>query len=216
MNALLRLYKIYPDKFKNLRNIIVTTDRSGLDDDNKTSIYKIKEWKKMGWHSHEGKAIKNSYLLDDIDKARRKIRNKTHCFVRIKYRPEKYNKIADRLSKAGKRRLQRKDNIAVWGIKIGKRIYEGGEVNYETLKEKEKYNIRIFKKEPVRDQWEISVEVCEGRFLGNKFKIYSDSAMQKKMHRWHYYFIMIKKVFTHHVTIYKNIKVKKGVRNLFK
>lgn len=206
MNELLKLYKIYPDKFKNLRNIIVTTDRSGLDDEYKTSVYKIQGWKRNRWYNYEGKAIKNSDLLNDVDKTRRKIMSRTHCFPRIKYQPEKYNKVADKLSRAGKRKSKKRSDIALWGMKIGKRIYNGGEVNYRILTAKDKYHIRVFRKEPVRNQWEINVEICKGRLLGQKMKIYTDTAMQKKMHRWHHYFIIIKEVFNHHVTIYKNIK----------
>jgi len=206
MNELLRLYKIYPDKFKNLRNIVVTTDRSGLDDEHKTNVYKIQEWRRNKWYNYEGKAIKNSYLLNDIDKTRRKIMSRTYCFPRIKYQPEKYNKVADKLSRAGKRKSKKIGDIALWGMKIGKRIYDGGEVNYKSLIAKDKYHIRVFKKEPVRNQWEVNVEICKGKLLGQKMKIYTDAAMQKKMHRSHRYSIMVKKVFTYHVMIYKNIR----------
>ncbi len=206
MNKLLKLYKVYPDEFKNLRNIIITTDRSGLDDENKTNVHRIQEWRRSKWYNYEGKAIKNSDLLDDIDKARRKIISRMHRFPKIKYQPEKYNKAADRLARAGKRLINERNSIATWGIKVGKRIFDGGEVNYVILKARDKYHIHVFKKEPVRDQWEINVEVCEGKLIGQKFKIYSDAAMQNKMHRWHRYFITIEKSFSHHVTIYKNIE----------
>lgn len=206
MNKLIRLYKNHPDKFKDLKTIIITTDRIELTDGDKTSPYKIKEWRRRGWRNHEGKAIKNSDLLNDIDKARGKIMRRTFCFPKIQYQRRKLNKAADKLAKKGKRRAGKKDDIALKGIKVGKRKYNGGEINYKMLKEKEKYNIRVFKKEPVRDQWEISVEFCEGGFLGNKLKIYSDAAMERKMHRHHQYWITIKKVFSHHVVIFKTIK----------
>lgn len=206
MNKLLKLYKVYPDKFKNLRNIIITTDRSGLDDEHKTNIYRIQEWRRNKWHNYEGKAIKNSDLLDDIDKARRKIISRMHRFPKIKYQPEKYNKVADRLARAGKRLINERNSIATWGIKVGKRIFDGGEVNYVILKARDKYHIHVFKKELVRNQWEINVEVCEGKLTGQKFKICSDALMQNRMHRHHHYFITIEKSFSHHVTIYKNIE----------
>lgn len=108
MNKLIRLYKNHPDKFKNLKTIIITTDRIELTDDDKTSPYKIKEWRRMGWRNNEGKAIKNSDLLNDIDKARGKIMRRTFCFPKIQYQRRKFNKAANKLAKKGKQRVGEK------------------------------------------------------------------------------------------------------------
>jgi ribonuclease HI len=205
MNELVRLYKNNKDKFKSLKSIVILTDRLGLADDDKTNPYRIRELRKNGWHNHDGKAIKNSNLLDAIDRARTAIYSRTHCVPRIRYQRRKFNKSVDKLAKQGKRLSRKRSDIAL-KIKVGKRKYDGGEVNYGSLKDGERYNVRIFKKEPVRDQWEISAEFCEGNFLGKKFKIYSDSTMERRMHRHHRYWIKIKKVLSHHVVIFKTIK----------
>ena len=91
-------------------------------------------------------------------------------------------------------------------MKIGKRKYNGEEVDYKQLQEKEEYYIHVFKKQPVQDQWEISVDICEGRLLGKKMNIYGDSEIERRLHRHHEYKIKMKAVFSHHVNIYKTIK----------
>jgi len=115
-------------------------------------------------------------------------------------------RIADKLAKKGKEQAIVKDNIAIKGIKIGRRKYDDIEVDYELLEEKKEHVVHVFKKDPIREQWEICVEICEGTFLGKKLKIYSDSEVERRLHRHHKYRIRIKNVFAHHVTIYKTIK----------
>ena len=206
MYQVLELFKNKNDELRNINTIIFITDRSGLIDTDKTSPYRIREWRRNKWQNHEGKAIKNSDLLDKIDKTRKKITCKTRSSLHIKYGRRKFNKIADKLAKKGKTQAIVKSDIASKGAKIGKRKYNDIEVDYGLLEEKGEYLVRVFKKEPVQDQWEISVEICEGKFIGNKLNIYTDSEIERKLHRHHQYRIRIKNVYAHHIVVYKTIK----------
>ena len=208
MKEVIKLFENNNAKLRGIRNIIFTTDRLSLNDEEKTSPYRIREWRKNNWHNHEGKAIKNSDLLDKIDKTRKKIADSTFCSIKIIYRRSKFNKTPDKLAKEGKKQPIVKTNIALKGIKIGRRKYDGIEVDYEHLEKEKEYVVCVFKKDPVRDQWEIWVEVCEDKILGQKFKIYSEdsSEIENKLHRHHEYKIRIKTVYAHHVTIYETIE----------
>lgn len=206
MEEVTRLFNKYRDKLKNINTIIITTDRFGLSDEERTNPYRIKEWRKRKWCNYEGRAIKNSDLLEKIDKTRTKIIKESHCKLVIEYQRRKYNKDADKLAKLGKKQELVKENLALHGLKVGKRKYSGEEINYENAKEGERYIVHVFKKERVRDQWEIDVEFSNGYLLGRKMKIYSDFSTQEKMHRSHTYEIKIKKVFSYHVTIFDTIK----------
>jgi ribonuclease HI len=208
MKEVIELFENNNDKLRNIKNVIFTTDRLSLNDEEKTSPYRIKAWRKNNWHNHEGKAIKNSDLLDKIDKTRKKITDSTFCSVDIKYRRRKYNKTADKLAKDGKKHPIATTTIALKGLKIGKRKYDGEEIDYVLLEEEKEYIVRVFKKDPVREQWEIWVEVCEGKYLGQKFKIYPEdsSEIENKLHRHHEYKVRIKTVYAHHVTIYETIE----------
>ena len=110
----------------------------------------------------------------------------------ILYERRKFTKSADKLAKKGKGQAIVINNIALKGAKIGKRKYDDIAVDYGLLKEKDEYVVHIFKKEPVRDQWEISVEICEGKLLGKKFNIYAGSEIERRLHRHHQYCIRIK------------------------
>ena len=206
MNEIIHLFKNEKEKLKNINTIIFITDRSSLNDSEKTSPYRIREWRKNKWHNYEGKPIKNSDLLDRIVKNRKKIIDQTFCSLHINYARRKFNKAADKLAKKGKERPIVKSNIALKGIKIGKRKFNDIELDYNLLEKKNEYHVHVFKKEPVQNQWEISVEICEGKFLGKKFNIYVGSDIEIKLHRHHEYKIRIKEIFTHHVTIYKGLK----------
>ena len=72
MNEVLKSFEDNKDKLRDIQTIIVITDRLSLNDENRTNPYTIREWRKNKWYSHEGKAIKNSDLLEKIDKTRKK------------------------------------------------------------------------------------------------------------------------------------------------
>ena len=208
MKKVENLFKTNREELNDIQNIIFITDRMGLSDEKKTNPYTIRDWRKNRWPNYEGKAIKNKDLLDKIDKARMKIANNSYCRVEIKYGRRKLNKTADKLAKEGKKQAITKTNIALRGTKIGKRKYDGIEVDYKLLEEEKEYFVHVFKKEPVRTQWEIWVEICEGIFSGRKLKIYSqaDSEIESNLHRHHKYKIKIKKVYNYHITIYEAVE----------
>lgn len=211
MNEVLELFELYRnDKLRNVNRIIITTDRYSLNDDDKTSPFRIREWRKNNWHNHEGMAISNSDLLEKIDKTRKKLSDKTHCSVCIDYLQSKFNKTAHKLARKGKSKAVKLNTIAIMGVKQGRRKFEGEEVNYKLLKEKDDYVIHIYKKEPVRDQWKISTEFCKGEFIEKKLKIYTTPEIERKLHRHHIYRVRLKNVSQHHVTIFK---VFKEIRN---
>jgi len=206
MEEVLILFALQYDALKNVNAIIITTDRYSLNDNEITSPFRIKDWRRNNWHNYEGKAIKNSDLLEKLDKTRKKLSDKTYHSVRIEFLPSKFNKVADKLSKKGKKKALTSEAISLKGVKQGKRKLEGEEINYSLLKVKEAYDIHIYKKEPVRDQWEISVEIFQGEFLGKKLKIFTDISLEKKLHRHHIYKVRIKDVHKHHVIINKTLK----------
>ena len=206
MDECIKIFADESEKLKSVKRIIVVTDRFGLKDEEKTSPYRIRDWRKNKWKNFEGKSIKNQDLLDKLDKMRKKLAATTYCTVDIEYKPRKFNKEANRLSQLGKKKLQIDDSIEIKGTKQGKRKYDGDEIKYSLLKEKEEYIIHIFKKDPVSDQWEIHAEFCEGIYVGKKLKIYTDDKLERKLPRNNYYRVRVKKVFRHHITIYKTLK----------
>jgi ribonuclease HI len=200
------LYLDEPDKFTNVSEIIITTDRASLIE--RTNPYTIQKWRsnQNKGHTHEGKAVKNFDLLEKIDKARAKLNKLTHCSVTIEYARRKHNKKADGLARKGKMNLLVENDISIKGTKIGKRIYDDCEIDYKHLRKGDQLHVRVFKKEPVMEQWEIMVEVCEGRFLGKKIRIYSDSEQESFLHRHHEYLIKLVDIFTHHLTIERDFQ----------
>lgn len=206
MEEILRLYGMESDKLRSVKRIIIVTDRFGLSDEEKTSRYRISEWRKNKWKNHEEKSIKNSDLLDKVDKTRSKLRSQTYCNVEVNYEPRRYNKVANKLSKRGKIKSLPARSIELKGTKQGRRKFDGEEIKYSLLKPKEEYTIHIFKKDPLPDQWEIHAEFFEGDFIGKKIKIYTDDKLEKKLHRHHVYKVRIKSVFRYHIIIYKTLK----------
>jgi ribonuclease HI len=205
------LYGKESDKLSNINTIIFITDRFRLNDKEGTDPYKIQAWRKNKWCNHEGRAIKNHDLLDKLDKKRKKLSEVARSKVLIEYRPRKQNKVADKLAKAGKQFSIPDHTIAIKGLKVGKRKYDGSEISYDLIKEEDEIHIHVFLKTPVNKQWEISAEVCEGINIGKKLRIYSDDKLAGKLHRRHEYKIKIKKVFLHHTEIYRTMKEIKNV-----
>lgn len=201
MNEVLSLFNNEGDKLKNVQTIIFKTDRLSLNDNDKTNSFRIRDWRKNKWCNHEGKPIKNSDLLDKLDKTRKKIIDNTYCKVEIRYVRSKFNKVADKLAASAKKKAIANKNIALNGIKLGKRKHDNIEVDYKLLEENIDYIVHVYKKVPVQNQWEISVEFHEGRFLGQTLKIYSDFETESLLHRHHIYKIRIQNICTYHVNI---------------
>jgi ribonuclease HI len=206
MNELLRVYFQNIEKIKNVNTIIVVTDRYSLDDNQKTSPYKLREYRKNGWKNHEGKAIKNKDLLDNIDKIRKKISDKIACSIKIEYQSRKKNKIANKLAKKGKKNFFIDKSISKNGLKIGKRKFNDDEVDYSLVNKNANIIIHVFKKELVGDQWEICADIMNGRDMGKKVKIYTDKMIERKLHRHHIYEIKVKVRYRYHIEIFRTIK----------
>jgi len=206
MKEVISVFKLHHDKLRNINQIIFITDRFGLCDTEKTSPYQIKEWRHNKWKNHEGKPIKNHYLLDELDKTRKKLSDLSYSRINIEYRPRKKNKVADKLAKAGKKDGVKTDKLAKKGEKIGKRKFNGPEINYKLLSKKEELHIRIFRKDPVQDEWEVWGEICEENKQGQKLKIYTDNELASKLKRMNEFIVKIKTVYSHHLLIYRTIK----------
>jgi len=206
LDAVEKLYKKESEKLRNISAVILISDRFRLNDQEGTNAYKIKEWRKNKWCNYEGKPIKNHDLLDKLDKKRKKLSDITFSKVSIEFRPRKQNKVADKLAKKGKKQPIVNDTIAIKGLKVGKRKFDGAEINYKTLKAKDEIHIHVFRKTPVNDQWEVSVEICKGETTGRILKIYSDNELSAKLKRRNEYIIRLKEVFNHHVTICRTLK----------
>jgi len=205
MEEILKLSKIHNQELRKATQIIIITDRFALHDQERTNPFRIKEWRKNGWHNHEGKPIKNSDLIDKLDKIRKKVCDSLYCRVNIEYQRRKKNKSADKLAKAGKQLALNKNNITVKGAKPARRLLEGISINYNKLQGNEELIIHVYRKEPVREQWEIFAEVCKGNFRGNKLKIYADDILAMRLQRQHIYKVKIKEVFRFHILIYNSL-----------
>lgn len=199
-------------KLTPVTQIILITDRFDLQDEERTNPYKIAEWRRNGGKNHEGKEILNWDLLNTMDKTRTKLHKLTWKSVRIEYRPRKYNKEADKQSKKARQVGRPNKEIAITGHKIGKRKYDGQDVIYKNLNPKETIGIHIFRKRPIKNQWQINAEITSGKALGRKIQIIADHALQEKLQRGNLYCVKTKTVFTHHIEIYRTIrKLKKDV-----
>ena len=202
MDEILKLSKIHNKELRKATHVIIITDRFALQDQERTNPFRIRDWRKNDWHNHEGKPIKNSDLLDKLDKNRKKINDSLYCRVSIEYQRRKRNKTADKLAKTAKELAISKNDIAIKGAKPARRLFKGVSINYNQLKGNQDLVIHIYRKEPVREQWEIFAEVCKGDFLGNKLKIYTDDLLAAKLQRQHIYKVKIRQVFKFHILIY--------------
>ncbi len=210
IERMIKEYENYREELGNVSQIVVITDRYALQDEIRTSPYKIREWRRNKWKNHEGKPIKNSDLLDKLDKKRKKLSNSSWKKIRIEYRPRKQNKEADKLSKKARKEGLPNASIAIKGIKIGKRKYDGISINYSKIFVKDELHIHIFKKDPVGDEWEVNAEICSGAHIGKKLKLYCDDVLASKLKRRNEFIVRIKKVNIFHIRIYKTLKKPKN------
>lgn len=203
--------KVNEPDLSRVSQIIVITDRFALKDDERTNPYRIRDWRNNDGKNYEKKEIKNWDLLNKLDKTRAKLGNETRKPVRIEYRKRKLNKEADKLSKKGRNEGIVSRKISIEGHKIGRRKFDGREINYKLFSPKEIIKIHIFRKRLLKDQWEINAEICSEKKQGDKLKIISDYELQDKLQRGNEYEITIKKVYSYHFEIYRTIKkVKKN------
>lgn len=205
------LYDRLHDELSAINRIIFITDRFGLREDEKTSVYKIAEWRRNKWKNHEGKPIKNHHLLDELDKTRAKLCKKARSRVHIEYRPRKKNKQADKLAKAGKTGGPSIEKLKKKGEKIGKRKFDGAELSYSSIRKDNQFHVNVFRKDPVQNEWEVWVEICDGEFRGRKLKIYTDDILAKKLKRGNQFIVKVKTVYKHHIAIFRTLKEKKSI-----
>ena len=207
MDKLLNFCKANPSVARQVSGgVIIHTDRFNITDTELNNPYRVDSYRKNGWRNYENKPIKNSELLDQIDKKRKKLSFLFSGRVEINYEREKKNKTADKLSKLGKAsQLQTKKVAKKQLIKRGKRLFNGSEVNYHSVSIGDMV-VHVYLKNPVDSQFEMSCDICDGELKGHKIKIYVDCAMEKQMHRRHCYEVKITKVCQHHILITHRIK----------
>jgi len=189
-----------------ISKIVLITDRFDLQDDERTSPFKIGEWRKHAGKNYEGKEILNWDLLNELDKTRTKLRKLTWKSVRIEYRRRKFNKEADKLSKKAREIGIPNKKIAIVGHKIGRRKFDGQEIDYKKIIPNSTVNIHVFRKRPIKEQWEINAEIISGNYIGRRIKIITDYKLQKKLMRGNMFTVKIKAVYTYHVEIFRTIK----------
>jgi ribonuclease HI len=192
--------------FSVISKIVIITDRFSLCDEERTSPFRIQDWRKKGGKNFEGKEVKNWDLLNKLDKTRANLRNLTWKTVRIEYRRRKYNKEADKLSKKGRKTGIPTRGIAIEGHKIGRRKFDGEEIKYSLFAPKDIATVHVFRKRPIKEQWEINAEICSDRMKGQKLIIITDHLLQEKLQRGNIFEIRIKKICSHHFEIYRTIK----------
>lgn len=201
MDLLTSKFQDEKEKLQSVKVVVIVTDRQGLDDSYKTSAFHIRDWRHNKWKNFECKPIKNSDLLDEIDKKRKKLSQVGHCTVEIQYQRRKYNRKANNAAAKGRKKDIVDKSIEVKGLKICKRKYSGQDIDYSSLKEGDKFPLRIYMKQPVRDEWEISGEICEGKNEGEIIVFYTDNETEVNLHRHHIYRLTVKKVLLHHIRI---------------
>ena len=209
MEALIKYINKGGKSLSSVSRIIVITDRFALQDSERTSPYRIRDYRKNGGKNHEGKEIKNWDLLNKLDKKRTKLSAIARKTVRIEFRRRKENKEADKLSKQARNEGVRTRKIALEGHKIGKRKFDGQEVSYTTLEVKETISINIFRKQFLKKQCEVNAELVEGSKKGQCLKIYTDFELQERLQRGNAYDVRIKHVFNHHIVIFRTIEKRK-------
>jgi len=79
IDLLMSLFDKEREKLNTISKIIFITDRYGLCDKEKTNAYRIRDWRHNKWRNFENKPIKNSDLLEEIDKGRKKLSQFAHC-----------------------------------------------------------------------------------------------------------------------------------------
>jgi len=206
MKEVINIYKKKGHLLQNITQIIFVTDRFGLSESEKTSVYKIQNWRSHHWKNFEGKPIKNHKLLDELDKTRKKVSDLARARVSIEYRPRKQNKSADKLAKKGKSGGMLFDKLAKKGEKIGRRKFDGAEIRYSKIAKDDLLPIHVFRKDPVQKEWEIWVEICDGGLKGSKLKIYSDDILAAKLQRGNEYIVRVKTVYSQHIRIFRTIR----------
>lgn len=202
MEELLAILKVNPSLSRQVAGVEIYTDRFSVTDSELINAYRIRGWRRQKWNTHEGKPVKNADLLDKIDKTRLKLAKEVGGSVSVTYKRRKQNKVADKLAKAGKKTTTRGRRLLEKNRRqVTKRIYEGDEVDYSSVKPELIIEVRVYAWELVGKKFEICFEVCAGDFEGGIIKAYVTPEQKSHLHRSHFYIIKIVGVFTHHIEI---------------
>lgn len=202
MERLLMFAKQNPKQIREAAAVEIYTDRLKVTDGELSNPYKIRDWRKNGWKNYEGKEIKDKDLLDKIDKTRIKVGKTVGGSVSINFKPRKQNKIADKLSKSGKKSSHR--GLKIFETKnrrVIRRLYDGPEVDYSKIDSDSIFEARVYAWEPVGERFEVCFEACSGDFEGRVIKAYVDARLKSQLHRGHFYLINIDLIFRHHIEI---------------
>lgn len=205
MKELLSLEKKGEIHLKNAAGVEIYTDRLSVV--NMSDPYKLQRYRSQRWKTHEQKSVKDDKLWDELDKTRKKLAGQVGGRVEIHYKREKQNRVADKLSKLGKKSIQSR-RVGRKIKKIAPRMFDGPDVNYFLLSERDVLNVHIYSWERVQDEFEISAELLDGANKGKVIKIYLDLTKKSSMHLRHRYEIVVDKVFKHHVTISSSSEIK--------
>jgi len=180
--------------------IVIYTDRFSATDEKLLNPYSISKYRSNGWKTHEGKPVKDKDLLDKIDKMRKKLSRIVGGRIEIKYKKEKQNKTADKLSRLGRKSALHSKSTLLKKIRhVAPRKFDGQEIDYSLIFPGKEFLVHVYSWESVQKQFEVIAEVLEGDFFGKKIKIYSDG--QRNLHRRHYYKIVVGGVYRHHIEI---------------
>jgi len=211
MEELLSFGKKNLDLLRKASGVEIYTDRLRATDGELTNPYRIRDWRRNGWKNHENKPIKDRDLLDKIDKARVKVAQIVGGRVSINYEREKKNKVADKLSKTGKRTGGRgRKLIEKKGRRVTRRLYDGSEVKYSQLDEGDVLEMRLYAWEPVGEEYEACFEICSGELKGKIVKVYIDDKQKATVHRTYRYGTRVDKVNKHHIRVKQFTELSKG------
>lgn len=200
MEELLAFGKQSPNLLRKAAAVEIYTDRLRATDGELTNPYHIRDWRRNGWKNHEGKPIKDKDLLDKIDKTRLKVAQAVGGRVSIGYEREKRNRVADKLSKAGKRTGGRgRKLIEKKNRRVIKRLYDGSEIKYPQLSSDDVLEVRLYAWEPVGAEFEACFEICSGDFEGRVVKVYIGDQQKAEVHRGHRYAMEVGAVHSHHI-----------------
>lgn len=202
IEELLSLEKNEPGVLRKAGSVEIFTDRHSVTDGTNLNPYKVQGWRKNKWKSHEGADIKNSKLINDLDKARIKLAKAVGGRVSISYKKEKLNKTADKLSKIGKTVSNRGRKIIQKKRRnVIKRLFDGPEVKYSDISSEVRITARVYAWELISDDVEVCFEIFSRKHKGMIIKARVNQDQKLELHRGHIYYLRIAKVHRYHVTI---------------
>jgi ribonuclease HI len=202
IEELLSIDKKEPGILRKAGSVEIFTDRHSVTDETLLSPYKVKTWRSNKWKSYEGADIKNSDLVNSVDKARMKLTKAVGGRVSISYKKEKSNKTADKLSKIGKTVSNRgRKMIDKKRRNVIKRLFDGPEVKYADISFEMRITARVYAWELISDDVEIFFEIVSRECRGMIIRARVSQDQKLDLHRSHIYHLKIAEVLRHHITI---------------